>query len=219
MSEMEKFEKELSELKLDTIEDEEFKRKLYLTLMEKYKSKKRFILSPLFKISIVISVLILLAIPLYLTFYPRLNKDMTKREEVTVMQKVGTSSLLDNLTKNDKLINVKEKNNEEILIYESGLKVVKVDEKIIKISYGDEISLLRDEKYGERINLSMLNKIEEIIKNDSKVGFLLEEGEIIESGKIENSLFYIILKTSEREWKIIVDTEKEKVISFSSPPY
>ena len=164
MSEMEKFEKELSELELDTIEDEEFKRKLYLTLMEKYRSKKRFVLTPLFKISIVISVLILLAIPLYLTLYPRLNKDMTKREEVTVMQKVDTSSLLDNLTRNDKLINVKEKNNEEILIYESGLKVVKVDEKIIKISYGEEVPLLKGEKYGERINLSMLNKIEEIIK-------------------------------------------------------
>ncbi|RLD15822.1 MAG: hypothetical protein DRI22_01930, partial [Caldiserica bacterium] len=61
MSEMEKFEKELNELELDTIEDEEFKRKLYLILMEKYKSKRRFILAPFFKISIVVSLLILLA--------------------------------------------------------------------------------------------------------------------------------------------------------------
>ena len=219
MSEMEKFEKELNELKLDTIEDEEFKRKLYLTLMEKYKSKKRFILTPLFKISIVVSLLIILAIPLYLIFYPRLNKDMTKREEVNVTQKVSTSPLLDNLTRNDRLINVKEQGGKEILIYESGLKVVKADEKFIKISYGEEVPILRDEEYGERIASSMFDRIEEIIKNDSKVGFLLEEGEIIESGKIENSLFYIILKSSEREWKIIVDTEKEKVVSFSSPPY
>ena len=49
MSEMEKFEKELNELELDRIEDEEFKRKLYIKLMEKYESKRRFILSPFFK--------------------------------------------------------------------------------------------------------------------------------------------------------------------------
>ena len=219
MSEMEKFEKELNELELDTIEDEEFKRKLYLTLMEKYESKRRFILTPFFKISIVVSLLILLAIPLYFVFYPRLNKNITKREEVNVMEKVGTSSLLDNLTRDDKLINVEEQGDREILIYESGLRIVKVEEKIIKISYGEKAPLLRYDIHGEGVTSSMLNKIEEIIEKDPKVGFLVKGGRIVESGKVKDNLYYIILVASDREWRIVVDTEEKKVVSFSSPPY
>ena len=219
MSEMEKFEKELNELELDRIEDEEFKRKLYLTLMEKYEGKRRFILSPFFKISIVVSLLILLAIPLYLVFYPKLNKNITKREEVNVMEKVGTSSLLDNLTRDDKLINVEEQGDREILIYESGLRIVKVEEKIIKISYGEGAPLLRYDIHGEGVTSSMLNKIEEIIEKDPKIGFLVRGGKILESGKIKDNLYYIILSASDREWRIVVDTEEKKVVSFSSPPY
>ena len=219
MSEMEKFEKELNELELDRIEDEEFKRKLYIKLMEKYESKRRFILSPFFKISIVVSLLILLAIPLYFVFYPRLNKNITKREEVNVMEKVGTSSLLDSLTRDDKLINVEEQGDREILIYESGLRIVKVEEKIIKISYGEKAPLLRYDIHGEGVTSSMLNKIEEIIEKDPKVGFLVKGGRIVESGKVKDNLYYIILVASDREWRIVVDTEEKKVVSFSSPPY
>ncbi len=219
MSEMEKFEKELNELELERIEDEEFKRKLYIKLMEKYKSKRRFILTPFFKISIVVSLLILLAIPLYLVFYPKLNKNITKREEVNVMEKVGTSLLLDSLTRDDKLINVEEEGDREILIYESGLRIVKVKEKIIKISYGEGAPLLRYDIHGEGVTSSMLNKIEEIIEKDQKVGFLVRGGKILESGKIKDNLYYIILSASDREWRIVVDTEEKKVVSFSSPPY
>lgn len=217
MNEMEKFEKELNKLEVDSLEDEEFKKRLRLKLIESY-DRKKFTFHPLLKISLAVGLILLIFIPLYIVFSPRARKGLPEEGmELSVSQK-NSSDLIRKLTEKDKLLSIEEKEDKKILVYKSGLKIIESKGSLVEISYGEEKELSFEAETKQAVNEKDLRIVREVIRKDPKIGFLIDEGKMEKVSEIEKPLYRVILKSMDREWEIIVDTEKEKVLNFSSPP-